>query len=126
MAFYFLEKDQGTVFFRNFRKKLQNQIMLREALVYGRRLIGRRVGGLHPLRVFGGEIAFVNQLPHTLLTQIVVAFVDRDFVNPGQQRTPEVEILDREIDFGENLLGDIFSVVAVAQNAVNDRENTFA
>ena len=86
-------------------------------------LIHGRIGILHPLRVFFRKIAFINELAHPLLAEVIVALVHRDLINPSQQRTTEIEVLDREINLRKDLLGDIFRIVMVAQDAEDDRED---
>jgi hypothetical protein len=53
-----------------------------------------------------------------------VALVDGDLVDPGQQGTAAVEALDGEIDFGEDLLGDVFGVLTIPQDSIDSRKNS--
>jgi len=83
-------------------------------------LLGCGTGVFHASRILAREVALVDELADALFAEIIVTLVDRNLINPSQQRTPEIEILDGKINLGKNLLGDIFSIVAVAQNAVDD------
>ena len=58
--------------------------MLREALIDGRFGAGVGIGKLHAHGIVSRKITFVDQLADALLAQIVVAFVDRNFIDPGK------------------------------------------
>ena len=47
-------------------------------------------------------------------------FDDRNFVDPGQERTAEVEVADGKVDLRKHLLGDIFRIVMIPQDPENN------
>src|SRR6202034_430444 len=55
--------------------------------------------------------------------QVIVTLVHRYLVDPGQQGAAEIEIPNREVNLGEDLLRDVFRVVMIPKNAVDDRKD---
>jgi hypothetical protein len=100
MSFHFFQEDEIAVLFRQPRQQFQHEIALRQRVVHGVRTgLNSLSGALHLVSILFREVALVYQLTNSLLSQVVVALVHRDLVDPGQQRTAEVEVLDGEIDF---------------------------
>src|SRR5690348_9424177 len=97
--------------------------MLREAVVHRSRLIGSGLRVLHPERIVGRKIALVDEFSDSLFAEVVVALIDRDFVDPGEKRASEVKILYREVDLGKDLLGNVFGIITVAKNPIDDGEH---
>src|ERR1035437_3673311 len=91
--------------------------------IHGTLAIPRRPGILHPAYFVFPHVAFVDQLPNLALAQIVEALVDGDFVDPGDQRAAEIEALDGQVDLRKYLLCNVFHVVALAHDTVDDREH---
>jgi len=83
-------------------------------------LLNGRLGPLHALRFVFAEVALVNELANLLLTQVVVALIHRDLVNPGEQARTEIKVADREVDFREDLLRDIFGIVMIPEDPVDN------
>src|SRR6266403_65579 len=65
--------------------------------------------------LFLAQIGLVHQGPHFLLPQQVPTFIHRDLIQPGAECRSLVKFLQREIRFNENLLRDIFHVLAPSQ-----------
>src|SRR5262245_23453750 len=58
-----------------------------------------------------------------MLAQVVVALIDRDLVNPGNERCPKIEIPYPEEDLCKHLLRNIFHVSAAPYQRVCDGEH---
>ena len=106
---------------RNFGQELENVVPPRQIDI-GRHLAHGGFGILHPARFILAQIALIYQLAHLLFAQIIEALVDRDLVNPGDQRAAEIKIADGEINLGKHLLRDILHIVALPDDAVDDGE----
>ncbi len=81
------------------------------------------LGIFHPADLVLAQIALINQLADLAFAQVVEALVDRDFVDPGDQRTAEIEVADGEVNLRKYLLCNVFHVVALAHDAMNDGKN---
>ena len=79
-----------------------------------------RLGILDPPHLVLAQIAFIHQLADFPLAQVVETLVYRDFVDPGDQGAAEIEVLEGEVDLRKYLLGNVFHVVALADDAVDD------
>src|ERR1039458_426423 len=122
VTFHFFQHQQHALLLGHPSEELHNVVPLRQAGV-GRCLpVHSGLGILHPPHFVLAEIAFVNQLAHLALAQVIEALVDRDFIDPGDQRTAEIEIPDGNVNFGKYLLRNVFHVIALAHDAVDDGE----
>src|ERR1035438_4448477 len=100
VTFHFFQHQQHALLLGHPSEELHNVVPLRQAGV-GRCLpVHSGLGILPPPHFVLAEIAFVNQLAHLALAQVIEALVDRDFIDPGDQRTAEIEIPDGNVNFG--------------------------
>jgi hypothetical protein len=72
--------------------------------------------------VIKAEFRESENLPAFDMPQLVVTLVDGYAVKPGKEWPPVVELSEREIYFGEDLLGDVLDIIAVADIVIDDVE----
>src|ERR1017187_926189 len=121
--FHFLHCQQHTLLFGNPSKEFDNIIPARQGGIHGNLPIHRRLGILHPPHLVFAHVAFVDQLAHFALAQIVETLVNCDFVDPGDQRAAEIEALDGKVDLRKYLLCNVFHVITLANDAVANGEH---
>src|SRR5439155_680506 len=68
------------------------------------------------------QVRFVHQRPDLPLSQHVPAFIHRNLVKPGAECRALAKALQREIRFHEDLLRDIFDVLAPPHNPTGYRK----
>jgi hypothetical protein len=75
-------------------------------------------------RLIFAQVGFIDQWPGFLFSQQVPAFIHRNLVQPGAERRPLIEPLQRKIRFHKNLLRDILHILTPPENSPGDRENS--
>src|ERR1700692_4527267 len=119
IPFYFFQKEKLLLLVRHSIHELDDVVPARQRRVCTSSAIECRLAVVHAPHFVLAHIALVDELSHLLLTEIVETLVNGNLINPGDQRTAEIEVADGEIDLSENLLGDIFNVVPLPDDTVD-------